>query len=159
MCLLWVQVKLVVVDSVAFPFRMQQVAWQQQVVMLAALAQALRRVAAHGVAVVATNQVTGFSANAFDDVKPALGAQSPRLLACVCKDYECSACGGQGGGNGLHSTGTLVGQRSDGLATCQGSTLHEDLRNLLCQSSGRCPARVSHANTSIQAGCRGCVGV
>jgi hypothetical protein len=70
-----VQIKLVLVDSVAFPFRMHDVDWRQQAVLLRELAAALRRVAARSIAVVTTNQVTGFSANAFDDLKPALGAR------------------------------------------------------------------------------------
>jgi Rad51 len=69
------QVRLVLVDSVAFPFRMHHVEWAKQVVLLSETAAALRRLAARGVAVVVTNQVTGYSANAFEDLKPALGAR------------------------------------------------------------------------------------
>ena len=69
-----VQVRLVLVDSIAFPFRMHRVEWRQQMVFLHELASALRRIAARGIAVVAMNQVTGYSANAFDELQPALGA-------------------------------------------------------------------------------------
>lgn len=71
------QVRLVLIDSVAFPFRMHRVEWRQQIVLLHELAAAARRIAARGIAVVATNQVTGYSANAFDDLQPALGARCP----------------------------------------------------------------------------------
>ena len=77
------------VDSVAFPFRMHHVEWAKQVVLLSETAAALRRLAARGVAVVVTNQVTGYSANAFEDLKPALGARSDCRLILKSTEMKC----------------------------------------------------------------------
>ena len=85
------QVRLVLIDSVAFPFRMHRVEWRQQIVLLHELAAAARRIAARGIAVVATNQVTGYSANAFDDLQPALGARRPCAeFFCVLPQLPCN---------------------------------------------------------------------
>lgn len=65
------QVKLVVVDSVAAPFRSEQL--QHQAVMLETIAMSLRRIAALGVAVVVMNHVVGTSAPGSEGIKPALG--------------------------------------------------------------------------------------
>ena len=73
------QLRCVVVDSVAYPFRMCRLEWRQKVVLMAEVAAALRRVAACGIAVLSINQVTGFSSNAFDDLQPALGAPRSNL--------------------------------------------------------------------------------
>ena len=74
------QMRLLLVDSVAFPFRMHPMEWRHKVVVLASLAAALRRIAARGVAVLTVNQVTGYSSAAYDDVQPALGARSALLV-------------------------------------------------------------------------------
>jgi len=60
----------VVLDSVAFLFRTSQYSAGKRACMLAVLMAALRRVAARGVAVVITNQVTYQER---DEVMPALG--------------------------------------------------------------------------------------
>lgn len=69
-CALW-QVKLLVVDSVAAPFRSQQL--QHQAVMLETIATSLRQIASLGVAVVVVNHVVGTVGQGSPGIKPALG--------------------------------------------------------------------------------------
>jgi Rad51 len=69
-----VQVKLVVIDSIAAPFRaVEGHQFQHQAVMLTTIARMLRRIAALGVAVVVTNHVVGGRSSSAEDLKPALG--------------------------------------------------------------------------------------
>ena len=76
-----VQVKAVVVDSIAAPFRaVEGMQWQHQAVMLATVGRMLRRIAARGVAVVVLNQVVGGASGGSDDLKPALGTQNSQQL-------------------------------------------------------------------------------
>lgn len=68
------QVKAVVVDSVAAPFRaVEGIQFQHQPVMLATIARMLRKIAARGIMVVVLNQVVGGPTGGNNDVKPALG--------------------------------------------------------------------------------------
>jgi RecA/RadA recombinase len=68
------QVKAVVVDSTAAPFRaVEGMQWQHQPVMLANVGRMLRRIAAQGIIVVVLNQVVGGASGGNSDVKPALG--------------------------------------------------------------------------------------
>lgn len=73
----FMQVKAVVVDSVAAPFRaVEGMQWQHQPVMLATIGRMLRRIAARGIIVVVLNQVVGGATGGNSDIKPALGAFS-----------------------------------------------------------------------------------
>jgi hypothetical protein len=69
------QVKAVVVDSIAAPFRMVEgMQWQHQPVMLVTIGKMLRMIAARGIIVVVLNQVVGGATGGNEDIKPALGA-------------------------------------------------------------------------------------
>lgn len=90
-----VKVKVLVVDSVAFLFRMNQYPRNKQACMLHSMFTALRRIAAKGVAVVLINQVTGYSSSVSDDVAPALGdywasAPDQRVLMGVEGNCRCA---------------------------------------------------------------------
>eukprot|EP00892_Ulva_mutabilis_P008609 jgi/Ulvmu1/611/UM001_0619.1 len=79
-------VRLVVLDSIAAPFRSQQL--QHQAVMLETIATSLRQIASLGVAVVVMNHVVGTIGQSSDGIKPALGtawASQPahRLLLSI----------------------------------------------------------------------------
>lgn len=68
-----VQVKAVIVDSVAFVFRFQSAPAAKRVCMIHTMMSSLRRLTALGVAVVIINQVTGFTGSSSDEFAPALG--------------------------------------------------------------------------------------
>jgi hypothetical protein len=73
---------LLIVDSIAFPFRMQQTTFKQQVVLLKTMGRLLRQIASMGVAVLLVNQVSGYVQRGHEAVKPALGVH-------VCQGCEC----------------------------------------------------------------------
>lgn len=67
------QVKVVVIDSVAFVFRFHRAAASKRVCMVHTMMSSLRRLAALGVAIIIVNQVTGFTGSSSDEFAPALG--------------------------------------------------------------------------------------
>lgn len=77
--------KLVVVDSVAAPFRSQQL--QHQAVMLETIATSLRQIAGLGVAVVVMNHVVGTAGQGSEGVKPALGERD--CVTIVSHTHVC----------------------------------------------------------------------
>jgi RecA/RadA recombinase len=70
----WLQVKAVVIDSVAFVFRFHSAPASKRACMIHTMMSSLRRLAALGVAVIIINQVTGYTGSSSDDFAPALGA-------------------------------------------------------------------------------------
>jgi Rad51 len=84
------QISLLVVDSIAFPFRMQQTTYKQQVVLLKMMARLLRKIASAGVAVLLVNQVSGYVQRGHEAVRPALGAPAC-LHAFMFAGYACQS--------------------------------------------------------------------